>query len=226
MLGLLLAVPSAFVYPALFLVVGGESAGVPLPGETSLVTAGILASQGKLSLPLVVATAAAAAIVGDNLGYLFGRRGGRWLLTRSGRWSSARARLLARGEAFFERSRGTRRLLRTLAPRAPDSSRLARGNEPDAVAKLRDLERARRGLLGGLRGPRRLPSRSTRIDRVSLPRLWRRRPRRRDDSVAAQMASCPRMDRIAKGPQAANSEGKPCAPRLRRLVEAPAVAWG
>ncbi len=103
MLGSLVNLPATVVYAALFLIVGGESAGVPLPGETSLVTAGILAAQGHLSLPLVIGTAAAGAIVGDNLGYLLGRHGGRWLLGRDGRWSGALRRVLARSEPFFER---------------------------------------------------------------------------------------------------------------------------
>jgi membrane protein DedA with SNARE-associated domain len=95
--------PSSVGYAGLALLVGVESAGVPVPGETSLIAAAVLASQGHLSLPIVIAVAGAAAIVGDNVGYLIGRRGGRWLLTRPGRWEQSRARLLNRGEAFFER---------------------------------------------------------------------------------------------------------------------------
>ena len=101
---LLLALPtSGLGYLLLALLVGGESAGAPLPGETALITAAVLASQGKLDLPAVVATAAAAAIVGDNFGYLLGRQGARRLLTRPGRFERARRRFLQRGEAFFER---------------------------------------------------------------------------------------------------------------------------
>lgn len=96
-------VPTIAGYAGVALLVGSESAGLPVPGETTLVAAAVLASQGGLSLPLVVAVAAGAAIVGDNLGYLAGRRGGRWLLTRPGRWEKRRVRLLARGESFFER---------------------------------------------------------------------------------------------------------------------------
>ena len=100
----LLALPPVLVYASLFLVVAGESAGLPLPGETSLIAAAVLASQhGTVSIGPVVAIAAAAAIVGDNVGFLFGRRGGRWLLTRDGRWVEQRARFLERGERFFAR---------------------------------------------------------------------------------------------------------------------------
>lgn len=82
---------------------GAESMGVPLPGETALVTASIAAAGGDLSIELVIAIAAVAAIVGDNLGYLIGRRAGRRLITRPGRRQQQRLRLLARGEDFFER---------------------------------------------------------------------------------------------------------------------------
>jgi membrane protein DedA with SNARE-associated domain len=86
-------------YVGVALLVGSESAGLPVPGETSLIAAAVLASQHHLSLPLVIVVGAVAAIVGDNLGYFFGRNGGRRLLQGSAR----RRRLLAQGEAFFER---------------------------------------------------------------------------------------------------------------------------
>jgi membrane protein DedA with SNARE-associated domain len=88
---------------ALFLVVMLESGGVPLPGETALVAAAIFASQGRLNIVEVIAVAAAAAIIGDNLGYWVGRTGGRKLLQRYGplrRWSE---RVLPWSERFFER---------------------------------------------------------------------------------------------------------------------------
>ena len=95
--------PSTVGYAGVALLVGAESAGVPVPGETSLIAAAALASQGHLSLPIVIAVAAGGAIVGDNVGYAMGRRGGRWLLVRPGRWERSRARLLARGEVFYAR---------------------------------------------------------------------------------------------------------------------------
>jgi membrane-associated protein len=98
-----LLIPSSAGYFGVALLVGAESAGVPVPGETSLIAAAVLASQGNLSLPLVIASAAAAAIIGDNVGYVIGRRGGRWLLTRPGRWQRGRIRLLERGEVFYAR---------------------------------------------------------------------------------------------------------------------------
>lgn len=90
-------------YPLLFVLVLAESSGVPVPGETGLITAGILASSGKMSIPLVIAIAAAAAIVGDNIGYLIGRKGGRWALERPGAFERQRREVLLIGEPFFLR---------------------------------------------------------------------------------------------------------------------------
>ncbi|HEY2571125.1 MAG TPA: DedA family protein [Solirubrobacteraceae bacterium] len=90
-------------YPLLFLLVMGESSGVPIPGETALITAAVLASRGKLTIELVIALAAAGAIVGDNIGYVIGRKGGRWILERPGRFHRQRLDVLRTGEPFFER---------------------------------------------------------------------------------------------------------------------------
>jgi membrane protein DedA with SNARE-associated domain len=92
-----------FGYPLLFLIVMSESSGLPVPGETGLITAAVLASQGKLSIELVIPLAAAGAIVGDNIGYLIGRKGGRWLLERPGPFLRQRREVLVIGEPFFER---------------------------------------------------------------------------------------------------------------------------
>jgi membrane-associated protein len=90
-------------YPLLFLIVMGESSGLPVPGETGLITASVLASQGSLNIAVVIPIAAAAAIVGDNIGYVIGRKGGRWILERPGRFARQRREVLAIGEPFFDR---------------------------------------------------------------------------------------------------------------------------
>jgi membrane protein DedA with SNARE-associated domain len=90
-------------YPALVLLVMAESGGIPLPGETALITAAIVASQGKLQIEFVIALAALAAIVGDNIGYLISRKVGRSLLERPGLFERRRRRVLEIGEPFFER---------------------------------------------------------------------------------------------------------------------------
>src|SRR3979490_1823467 len=80
----LVSIPSGLCYPALFALVAAESMGVPVPGETALIAAGILAHDGKLQIELVILIAAAAAIIGDNVGYTIGRKGGRALLEKPG----------------------------------------------------------------------------------------------------------------------------------------------
>ncbi|HSZ69374.1 MAG TPA: DedA family protein [Solirubrobacteraceae bacterium] len=90
-------------YPLLILLVMAESGGIPVPGETALIVGGVLASQGQLKIGFVIAAAAAGAIVGDNIGYQIGRRGGRWLLERPGPFYAHRLRVLAMGGPFFER---------------------------------------------------------------------------------------------------------------------------
>lgn len=90
----------------LFVVVALESFGVPLPGETALVAGGVLAARGQLSIAAVVAVAAAAAIVGDNIGYWVGRTGGRKLLERAPLVNRYAGRVLPPAERFFERHGG------------------------------------------------------------------------------------------------------------------------
>jgi membrane protein DedA with SNARE-associated domain len=89
--------------PLLFGLVMLESAGIPLPGETALITAAFLASKGKLDIVAVIAVAASAAIVGDNGGYWVGRHWGRRLLTRWHRLQRLSERVLPPTERFFER---------------------------------------------------------------------------------------------------------------------------
>ena len=103
MLFALFHIPEHVGYVALGALIGAESAGVPLPGETALITAGVLAHQGDFSIELVIAIAAVGAIVGDNIGYAIGRTGGRALLTRPGAFERQRREVIARGEPFFKR---------------------------------------------------------------------------------------------------------------------------
>ena len=104
---MLVSVPANLGYTVLAALVAGESAGLPIPGETALVSASLLAGTGGLSLPLVIGVAAIAAIIGDNLGYWFGRRAGRRALTASrGPFRRHRQHLLDHGETFFARHGG------------------------------------------------------------------------------------------------------------------------
>jgi membrane protein DedA with SNARE-associated domain len=93
--------------PLLFAVVMLESFGVPLPGETALIAFGVLASQGHYSIVVVIAVAAAAAIIGDNLGYLLiGRLGGRRLFERWGPLRRRAERILPPTEELMAKHGG------------------------------------------------------------------------------------------------------------------------
>lgn len=95
---------AVFAYLLLGGVIGLESMGIPLPGETTLVAASLLASQHRLSLPWVIVAAAAGAIIGDSIGYAVGRRYGRGLFTRLGRRSHHFSpERIAKAEHYFER---------------------------------------------------------------------------------------------------------------------------
>jgi membrane protein DedA with SNARE-associated domain len=99
----LISISSGLGYPALGGLVAAESMGVPVPGETALIAAGILAHDGRLQIELVILIAAVAAITGDNLGYLIGRKGGRILLEKDGPLLKHRKAVLEKGEPFFAR---------------------------------------------------------------------------------------------------------------------------
>jgi len=90
----------------LFALIAAESAGVPLPGETALIAAAILAERGHYSIVWVIVVAAAAAVIGDNIGYWIGRTGGRALLERWGPVRRYAERALPPGERFFARHGG------------------------------------------------------------------------------------------------------------------------
>ena len=89
---------------AVFLIVMLESAGLPLPGETALVLAAIFAGMtGQLDIVHVIATAAAGAIVGENIGFMVGRRFGLPLVKRYGAMVGLDDRRLAFGQHMFAR---------------------------------------------------------------------------------------------------------------------------
>lgn len=93
----------SYGYGVVFLFVGIESLGIPLPGETILVTAGALAALGHLSLWVVIAIAAAGAVLGDAGGYWIGRRGGLALVRRYGKVFHFDEQKLTRVRRFFVR---------------------------------------------------------------------------------------------------------------------------
>ena len=90
-------------YAAVFFGVFLENTGLPVPGETMVLAGGALSHFGQLSLGWVMASAMSGAVLGDNLGFFIGRRGGRRFLERyGGRIGITRARL-ANFDRFFDR---------------------------------------------------------------------------------------------------------------------------
>jgi membrane protein DedA with SNARE-associated domain len=92
-----------YILPA---IIGLESMGIPSPGETALVLAAVLASQGKLNIELVLVIGIASAIVGDNIGYLAGRKLGRDVLEAPGPFRRRRVMVVRAGDRFFQRHGG------------------------------------------------------------------------------------------------------------------------
>lgn len=88
-------------YAALFFVVLVENFGIPAPGQTLLITAAVLAAQGRLNLAAVLLDASMAAIIGACIGYWIGMKGGRRLVLRFGRYVRFGEHELQRLESRF-----------------------------------------------------------------------------------------------------------------------------
>ncbi len=101
--GSIVRLVESYGYIVVFLFVAIESLGVPLPGETVLVTAGALAALGHLSIWWVIAIAALGGIMGDAAGYWIGRLGGIRLIGRYGRVVHFDDAKLQRVHGFFDR---------------------------------------------------------------------------------------------------------------------------
>jgi membrane-associated protein len=104
----------AWVYLAVVLLIFLETSalvGFVIHGELALLVGGVAVERGDASLPVIVALAWAAAVAGDTVSFLLGRRLGRPFLARH----AGRLRLgpapLARVDAFFERHGGKALLL-------------------------------------------------------------------------------------------------------------------
>jgi membrane protein DedA with SNARE-associated domain len=92
-----------FGLPALFVSLALESLGAPLPGESAILIAAGSAAAGEMSIRAVAITAFAAAVLGDSIGYLIGRRLGRPVIARYGARFGATEANLARVERLVQR---------------------------------------------------------------------------------------------------------------------------
>src|SRR5581483_3646663 len=91
-------------YEAVLVAIAGESMGIPLPGETMLITASIYAgTTHNLNIGLVILCAVIGAIVGDNVGYEIGRVGGYRLLRKYGKYIRLDEKQLKVGKYLFYR---------------------------------------------------------------------------------------------------------------------------
>jgi len=92
-----------FGIAALFASVTLEALGAPLPGESAVILASGAAAAGKLDMRAVVAAAFLGSVLGDNIGYLVGRRLGRPAILRYGRHFGVTEGRLARVEGILHR---------------------------------------------------------------------------------------------------------------------------
>ena len=100
-------------YGYLFVLFGAllQSIGLPLPAQTILITAGVMAGQGILDPIYAIMFGLVGALAGSQIGYLVGRRGGRPFLLRWGRYIGLTRERLDYSEKFF--SRRQRRVILT-----------------------------------------------------------------------------------------------------------------
>jgi len=95
---------TTYGYFAVAFLVGIESLGIPLPGETILVAAAVYAGHThRLSVWVLFAVAAAAAIAGDNIGFALGHKGGYRLIRRYGHYIRLDEQKLKVGRYLYDR---------------------------------------------------------------------------------------------------------------------------
>ncbi|HVG50387.1 MAG TPA: DedA family protein [Xanthobacteraceae bacterium] len=91
---------------AVMIIITLESVGAPVPGETLLIFAAFLAARGEMSLPALAAAAWAGSVIGDNIGYLIGRKVGRAAIANFGSKVGLTEERFAKVEAVFVRYGG------------------------------------------------------------------------------------------------------------------------
>ena len=103
MLAAIIDIPPNLGYAAVFALIAVETMGIPVPGETALIAAALLAHDGQLEIVPLIVIASAAAILGDNVGFAIGRHFGRRVFVAAGPFHVHRMKVLEHGEPFFAR---------------------------------------------------------------------------------------------------------------------------
>jgi membrane-associated protein len=99
----LIDIPANVGYTLVFVLIAIETMGVPVPAETALIGAALLAHRGQMDIGTLTVVAAAAAILGDNVGFAIGRHFGRRIFVHPGPLLKHRLKVLELGEPFFAR---------------------------------------------------------------------------------------------------------------------------
>ena len=90
-------------YLLIFAFIFFSNMGLPVPDESTVLVAGTLAGKGILNYPTVFVVCVTAAILGDNTGYWIGRRGGRKLILRYGKYLRIHEGRIVKFERYFEK---------------------------------------------------------------------------------------------------------------------------
>ena len=103
MFAALIDIPANVGYTLVFVLIAIETMGIPVPAETALIGAALLAHRGQMDIGTLTILAAVAAILGDNVGFAIGRHFGRRLFVHPGPGLKHRLKVLEIGEPFFAR---------------------------------------------------------------------------------------------------------------------------
>ena len=103
MFAALIDIPANVGYSLVFALIAIETMGIPVPAETALIGAALLAHRGQMDIGTLMVLAAAAAILGDNVGFAIGRHFGRRVFLAPGPLHRHRGKVLEHGEPFFAR---------------------------------------------------------------------------------------------------------------------------
>ena len=103
MFAALIDIPANVGYTLVFVLIAVETMGIPVPAETALIGAALLAHRGQMDIATLTVLAAIAAILGDNVGFAIGRHFGRRIFVAPGPLHVHRLKVLEHGEPFFAR---------------------------------------------------------------------------------------------------------------------------